>query len=267
MNVLSIVSSKGGVGKTTAAQNIGAAIATFTGRKVLLIDLDPPAGLTKSLGIFLQPGQPTVADFILRKSTLAQTAFEYTNKSPDYKGKKIHLHIIPSAMSLVKDQEEIKQHKHFPSNLTRALEEENEKTPYDFVVIDCPASISILTDIALAASQRYYIPLQADFLGYEGLREFMSYADKMTLKNTRLQLGGIFASRFNPYTKKLFSKKVVDSVEKQFGDKLLKTYIRDNIALSKAQANGRHIFDFDDATNGASDYYDLTREIIFVRKS
>jgi chromosome partitioning protein len=256
MHILSVINNKGGVGKTTAVQNIGAAIATFTNRNVLLVDLDPQGSLTKSFGIELGENQLTSASFILGKSDIEQTAVNYKESNID---------ILPTSNSLIQDQEKIKKDSQFPYTLIRALEKDQKKVKskkYDFVIIDCPPAISALTDIALVASDRYYVPLQPEYFSYEGLREFISYANQIVSFNPKLKLGGVFASRFNPHTKKKFSKEIIQRVEEQLEDKFLKTYIRENIALSEAQAQGKHIFDYDRKARGAEDYYKLAEEIL-----
>lgn len=254
MNILTIINNKGGVGKTTAAQNIGAAIATFTDSKTLLIDLDPQGSLTKSFGISLQPNQPTIASFVLGRSSIEQTVVNY---------KESKISILPASSSLVQEQENIKKSTQFPFNLIKALDKEQIRSEYDFVVIDCPPFTSTLTDIALIACQRYYVPLQAEYFSYEGLREFVNYANQITSINSQIQLGGVFANRFNPNTRKRFSREIIHRVQEQLQDGFLKTYIRDNIALAEAQAQGQHIFDYDKKSHGAQDYHKLTKEILY----
>jgi chromosome partitioning protein len=255
MNIFTIINNKGGVGKSTAAQNIGAAIAKFTDSKTLLIDLDPQASLTKSFGINLQSGQPTVGSFILGKSTIEQTAITY---------KKSNIDILPASSALVQEQEKIKNNSKFPFSLIRALEKVQSKKQYQFIVIDCPPSTSALTDIALIACQRYYVPLQAEYFSYEGLRELVNYANQIASLNPGIKLGGVFANRFNPNAKNNFSREIIERVKDQLEDKFLKTYIRENIAISIAQANFMPIFDYDIKSNGDQDYYNLTKEIITI---
>ena len=251
MNILAIVNNKGGVGKTTTAQHIGAAVATFTDSKTLLIDLDPQASLTKSLGARLQPSQPTIGSCLLDKATISQACIKYKNSNID---------LLPASLDLLQDEESIKNRMDFPFTLKRILEKSQQ--PYDFVIIDCPPALSALTKIALTACHRYYVPLQAEYFSYEGLREFIHYANQITMLNPQIELGGVFATRFNPRTKKKFSKELIESVKKQLQGKFLKTYIRENIALSEAQAQGQHIFEYDRTAHGAQDYYNLTKEII-----
>lgn len=253
MRIIAIANNKGGVGKTTSAQNIGAAISVFSRvpLKVLMIDLDPQESLTKSFGIRLEEGGFTSGSFMLQKATLEQACIKYKDS---------HIDILPASSSLLDDEKEIQASKDFPFNLKKALERDPKK--YDYVVIDCPPALSALTRVALIACDRYYIPLQPEFLSYEGLRKFIHYTNDITQVNPEVELGGVFATRFNPKSNKKFSNELIESVGEQLGDRLLKAYIRENGDLYKAQAQGKHIFDYNQSSNGALDYYDLTKEII-----
>ena len=259
MGIIAIANNKGGVGKTTSAQNIGAAISVFskTPMSVLMIDLDPQESLTKSFGIRPEKGAPTAGTFILQKATLEQACIKYRDSLID---------ILPASPDLLKDEEEIEASEDFPSNLKNALEKDPKK--YDYVVIDCPPALSALTRVALIACDRYYIPLQPEFLSYEGLRKFIHYTNEITQTNPEVEFGGVFVTRFNPKANKKFSNELVESVSQQLGNRLLKSYIRENGDLYKAQAEGQHIFDYNDQysngqySNGALDYYELTKEII-----
>ena len=253
MRVIAIANNKGGVGKTTTAQNIGAAIGTYSRgqRKVLIIDLDPQASLTKAFGIRLQDHTQTTGRFALREATLEQVRINYNSSNID---------ILPAATTLLSDEERIKASPQFPFNLKKALEQ--DKQQYDFVIIDCPPSLSALIKIALTACHRYCIPLHPEYLSYEGLREFILYANEIAKINPTVTLGGVFATRFNPKANKKFSNKLIDRASQQLGLKFLHTYIRENGDLYKAQARGQHIFDYNKASNGAIDYYNLTKELI-----
>lgn len=252
MRILAIVNNKGGVGKTTTAQNLGAALARFSkpGR-VLIVDLDPQGSLSKSFGMYIKEDELTSGSWILKEQSLLKVKKNYNNSNID---------IVPSSNNLIVDEERMQKSPLFPFNLKKVLK--LEEANYDFVILDCPPALSILTKIALISCHRYYIPLQAEFLSYEGLRSFINYANEIMEMNPDMDLGGVFATRFNPKVNKKFSKKLIESVSKQLGDKFLDSFIRENGDLYQAQATGTHIFDYDDSCNGAVDYYNLAKEIL-----
>ena len=256
MHIIAIANNKGGVGKTTSAQNIGAAIATFASKRTLLIDLDPQASLSKSFGIYLPMSKAHAGTFLLGKCSLEDVIVTYKQTSL--------LDILPASMELIEAKNELKKDPTFPFNLIKALEK--YKATYDFVVIDCPPGVGTLTTLALTACSKYYVPLQAEYFSYEGLRDFISYTSKISAINKSLQLGGVFATRFNPNSRKNFSRNLVQAVKEQLGSRFLQTYIRDNVALAEAQAKKMHIFDYDQKSNGAQDYYKLTKEILYGEK-
>jgi chromosome partitioning protein len=253
MNILAIANNKGGVGKTTSTQNIGAAIGTFSNSRVLLVDLDPQANLSKSFGVYLKEGQPHVGSFLLGKTSLKDTVVTYKESNID---------VLPASIDLVDEEDNLKKHPLFPFNLIKALEKSKEEQQYNFVVIDCPPALGILTTIALAACDRYYVPLQAEYFSYEGLRNFVNYAHKISAINPNIQLGGVFASRFNPKIKRNISRSLIQTAKDQLQEKFLETFVREDVALTEAQAKGEHIFDYDKESRGAQDYYNLTKEII-----
>ncbi len=251
MKIISIFNNKGGVGKTTSAQNIGAGLATFADQKVLIIDADyQQSNITLAFGIRVTTNQPNIATFILKESTLEETRINYNNSNID---------ILPASPEIRKYIKKIEASKTFPFNLKQALGKIHNQ--YDYVVIDCPPAISEFTQMALVASDKYYIPLQAEYFSYEGLRRFAEYIDELKEVAPNLELGGIFATRFNPNTNKRLNKEIIKSVKENLGSKILNTHIRENIALTAAQAKGMHIFEYDKQSNGAKDYYTLTKEI------
>lgn len=249
--VISFVNNKGGVGKTTSAQNIGAALHRFAEARVLFIDLDGQASLTRCFGIQeSQVGSNNAGTFIARDDVPIEAIIKKTAVGD----------LLPSSAELNNKEDYIKASPVFPFNLKLRLEK--YKSQYDFVIIDCPPTLSAMTRIALVACDMYLVPLQAEFLSYEGLRNFLNYSKEIQLISPQTQLGGVFATRYNPRINKKLSNDLIEATKQQLGDKFFASYIRDNISVSEAQASGTDIFNYAPDSNGAKDYYKLTRELL-----
>jgi chromosome partitioning protein len=253
LKTLSFVNNKGGVGKTTSAQNVGVALHRFTKSKVLFIDLDAQASLTRCFGFSnLEFFNADSGNFILNDKSFDEIVV--TTDVGD---------LLPASMGFLATEDRIKASPVFPFNLKLALNKIKHR--YDFIIIDCPPSLSTAARIALVASDLYFVPLQAEFLSYEGLRNFLSFANQLSMICPDLELGGVFATRYNPNARKRLSIDLVKSTKKQLNEQFLDSYIRDNVAIPEAQANGKDIFLYDPDSNGAIDYYKLTREMIKKR--
>lgn len=249
MKIISIVNNKGGVGKTTSAQSIAAGLAKFANARVLVIDLDAQASLTKSFGIVHSGLKKDSGSFIT-----GEFAFE------DIVQRVGEVDILPGSAEMSHKEDTIKSAPIFPFNLKIALEKVKDK--YDFVIIDCPPALNGNTRMALVSCHQYYVPLQAEFLSYEGLRNFLVYSAEIKKISPTTNLGGVFATRYNPKIRKKISHELISATKEQLGDVFMNSYIRDNIALSEAQASGTNIFDYAPNSNGAEDYYKLTKEIL-----
>ncbi len=247
------MNNKGGVGKTTSAQNVGVALYRFAKSKVLFIDLDAQASLTRCFGYhnlhFLNSDS---GSFILNDKTFDEVVVQ-TDVGD----------LLPASMGFLVAEERIRARAIFPFNLKIALDKIKHR--YDFIIIDCPPSLSTSARIALVASDLYFVPLQAEFLSYEGLRNFLTFASQLSVICPSLELGGVFATRYNPKLRRKLSGDLIKSTKNQLKDQFLDTYIRDNVAIPEAQANGKDIFTYDSESNGAIDYYKLTRELISKR--
>jgi chromosome partitioning protein len=253
--IISVVNNKGGVGKTTSAQNIGAAFHRFADAHVLFIDLDGQASLTRCFGIQdSQVGKNHVGNYLTGEMGFEQVVIETTIGD-----------LLPSSSDLNAKEDGIKAAPVYPFNLRFLLDK--VKKNYDFVIIDCPPTLSALTRIALISCDMYLVPLQAEFLSYEGLRNFLIYSKELQQISPQTQLGGVFATRYNPKNNKKLSNDLIESTKEQLGEKFFHTTIRDNIAISEAQANGLDIFTYSPDSNGSHDYYQLTREILHTIKN
>lgn len=250
MKVITIINNKGGVGKTTSTQNIGAGLSRFGDNRVLMIDLDSQANLTKTFGLKQENIKEDVGSFILGTTPLENVVKKISDK----------LSILPSSSSLVAKEDNIKASATFPFNLKIALSKIEDQ--FDFIIIDCPPALSGLTRIAIVSCDYYFVPLQAEFLSYEGLRNLLDFANDVKQISPNINLGGVFATRYNPNVKKRISNDLIKATKASLGDVLLETYIRENVALSECQASGTDIFEYNENSNGAEDYYKLIKEII-----
>ncbi|PLK44554.1 ParA family protein [Emticicia sp. TH156] len=247
---ISVVNNKGGVGKTTSTQNLGAAFQKFANARVLFIDLDGQASLTRCFGILeTQVGKNHVGNYL--SGELPFESVVINTPIGD---------LLPSAAELNTKEDVIKASPVFPFNLKLLLEK--IKKNYDYIMIDCPPTLSGMTRIALIACDLYMVPLQAEYLSYEGLRNFLSYSSELQLISPQTKLGGVFATRYNPRINKKLSNEIIEATKQQLGDSFFSTTIRDNIAISEAQASGQDIFSYAPDSNGAMDYYKLTKEIL-----
>lgn len=242
--IISLLNHKGGVGKTTSAINIGAGLVEL-GKRTLLIDLDPQANLTLSLGI---PRQKVTIYEALRGEAELEP-FSY----------KEGLDVITSSLDLSSAEMELINEAGREYILRELFETVIED--YDFIIIDCPPSLGLLTLNALTCSDYVYIPLQTEFLALQGLAKIKQIIDKVRFRlNKKLQIGGVIATMYDQ--RKVLNRDVVETIKKYFGKKVFDTLIRDNVALAEAPAQRMDIFSYSKRSNGAEDYLSLCKEIL-----
>lgn len=242
--IISLLNHKGGVGKTTSAINIGAALVQFK-KRVLLVDLDPQANLTISLGIPRQ--KISIYQNIRGEAELAP----YTVKQG--------LDVITSNLDLSGAEMELINEAGREFILRELFEPVAHD--YDYIIIDCPPSLGLLTLNALTASDSVMIPMQAEFLAMQGIVKIKQVTDKVRFRlNKKLQIGGVIATMYDQ--RKVLNREIVETIEGFFGDKVFNTRIRNNVALAEAPSEGKDIFDYSPSSNGAKDYLDLAKEII-----
>ncbi len=243
-HVISLLNHKGGVGKTTSTINIGAGLVEL-GKKVLLVDLDPQANLTLSLGIQRQP--ITVYEALRGESELVPTT------------SKPNLDVIISSLDLSGAEMELVNEpgrEYLLSALFEPLQDE-----YDYIIIDCPPSLGLLTLNALTSSNYVYIPLQTEFLALQGVVKIKQVIDKVRFRlNKKLSVGGVIATMYD--SRKVLNRDVVATIKKFFGDRVFETMIRNNVALAEAPSQRMDIFSYAGKSNGAEDYLALCREIV-----
>jgi len=242
--IISLLNHKGGVGKTTSTINIGAGLVEL-GKRVLLVDLDPQANLTLSLGIPRQ--KYSLYEALRGESELVpvpyKEGFDIITSSLDLSGAEMELinepgreYILRTLFELVVDD-------------------------YDFIIIDCPPSLGLLTLNALTSSDYVYIPLQTEFLALQGLAKMKQVIDKVRFRlNKKLVIGGVIATMYDQ--RKVLNRDVVETILKYFGEKVFKTKIRNNVALAEAPAQRMDIFSYAKSSPGSKDYLDLCREIL-----
>ena len=242
--IISLLNHKGGVGKTTSAISIGAGLVKL-GKKVLLLDLDPQANLTLSLGIPRQ--RITIYESMRGESELVP----YQVKEG--------LDVIPSTLDLSGAEMELINEAGREFILRELFEPVSEE--YDYIIIDCPPSLGLLTLNALTSSTFVMIPLQTEFLALQGLTKIKQVVDKVKFRlNKKLKIGGVIATMYDK--RKVLNRDVVATIQKYFGEKVFKTLIRDNVSLAEAPAARKDIFEYNSRSNGAKDYLALCHELV-----
>jgi len=242
--IISLLNHKGGVGKTTCAVNIGAGMVEL-GKRILLVDLDPQANLTISLGIPRQ--KYTIYESMRGESELVPVTV------------KDGLDIVTSSLDLSGAETELINEAGREFILRELFEPVIEE--YDYIIIDCPPSLGLLTLNALTCSDHVLIPLQTQFLALQGVAKIKQIVDKVRFRlNKKLSIGGVIPTMYD--ARKVLNRDVVETIRKFFGDKVFTTMIRDNIALAEAPAQRKDIFAYHRNSNGAKDYLELSKEII-----
>lgn len=246
MRKIALVNQKGGVGKTTTAVNLSAAIAKLD-RRVLLIDLDPQSNATISLGV--PPHEQK------------DTSYSLLNGAPLNPIKLTdNFHLVPSNIELAGAEMELTSVIGRESVLRDALA---EVSGYDFMILDCSPSLGLLSVNSLTTANEVMVPLQCEFLALHGISLLLKTVELVKKRlNPQLSITGVIPCMYD--VRKGLARDVVTEIEKHFGDKVTKTKIRSNVRLAEAPSHGKTIFDYAPDSNGAEDYMALAREVVGI---
>jgi chromosome partitioning protein len=245
--VVALANQKGGVGKSTTAINLSAALA-FQGLKTLLIDLDPQGNATSGLGIDRGEIEVSIYDVMLKESEL-DDAIEPTSVRD--------LFVIPATIDLAGAEIELVSLFSRENRLRNAIQSGNGD--FDVILIDCPPSLGLLTVNALTAADEVMIPIQCEYYALEGLSQLLRNVQLVTTNlNPKLKVGGVVLTMYDGKTK--LSKDVATQVREHFGDQAYKTVIPRSVRLSEAPSYGEPIEAFDPMSRGAIAYRHLGKE-------
>lgn len=246
MNVFAITNQKGGVGKTTTAVNLAASLAQ-EGRRVLLIDLDPQGNATTGAGITKKEALPTVYQVLLGHVSLAEAAL------PTDFG----FAVLPANRELAGAEVEIIELERREFRLRDALKD----APYDFVLIDCPPALNMLTVNGLVAADSVVIPMQCEYYALEGLSDLVETLKKIRAHlNPRLEIEGLLRTMYNPQS--TLTQQVSSELERHFGNKVYNTIVPRNVRLAEAPSYGKPVLAFDKGSKGAQAYVALAQEML-----
>jgi chromosome partitioning protein len=247
--IIAITNQKGGVGKTTTSVNLGASLSQL-GKKVLLVDIDPQGNTTSGIGIVKADVSYCIYDVLMNevhpKDAILDTALP-------------NLKIIPATIQLAGAEIEL------VPTISRELRLKKSlhliKNSFDYIIIDCPPSLGILTINSLTAADSVIIPIQCEFYALEGLSQLLNTV-RLVQKhlNTTLQIEGVLMTMFDARTN--LGIQVIEEVKKYFQKKVYQTVIPRNVRLSEAPSHGKSIITYDPRSKGAGVYLDLAKEVI-----
>ena len=247
--ILAIANQKGGVGKTTTAVNLAAALGVLE-KKVLLVDADPQANATSAIGFSVTPEDKGIYELILQSVEVSKIIIK--TKSPNLK-------LIPSHINLVGAEIELINKNKREFMLKKGLEK--IINDYDFIIIDCAPSLGLITLNALTAADSVIIPIQCEYFALEGLGKLLNTIKSVQkTHNQLLDIEGLLLTMYDVRLR--LSNQVVEEVKKHFGKMAFRTIIQRNIKLSEAPSYGEDIISYDASSRGAKGYLSLASELI-----
>jgi chromosome partitioning protein len=252
--VIAIANQKGGVGKTTTSINLGFALAEL-GRRVLLVDMDPQSALSGAMGLESNDVSNTIYDVLVDSAMPIEEVIHRVRPNVD---------VLPSNIDLAAAEVELVSALGREYILREALEPVRDR--YDYVLIDAPPSLGLLTINALSAANQVIIPLQCEYLALRGMRFLLDTIHKIKTKiNPRLEIRGILGTMYNQRT--LHSQEVMDEIRSLFRDKVFDVVIKSSIRFAEAPVAHQSILEYDPRHDGAKAYRKLAEEIVNGEKT
>lgn len=248
-HVISLANQKGGVGKTTTSVNLGADLATM-GKKVLLIDADAQGNATSGVGIQKSDIQKDIYDILVNEEPISEAIIPSKHEGLD---------IVPATIQLSGADIELTPQMARETRLLNALKSVSDQ--YDYVLVDCPPSLGLITVNAFTASDSILIPVQTEYYALEGLSQLLNTVQLVKKHfNPDLDVEGVLLTMYDSRTK--LGRQVNDEVRKYFGDKVYDTIITRNVRLSEAPSYGLPIIDYDPNSKGSELYMQFAKEVL-----
>ena len=252
MHPIAFANQKGGVGKTTTVANVGAALAR-RGKRVLVLDLDAQAHLTYGLGFEANEFERTVFDVLSGVATLPDVVVERPVEGADHP-----LHLVPSSIELSAADVQLVARPGREMLLREALESAPD---YDFVLVDCPPNLGLLTVNAMVAARDVVLVAQVEYYAMQGMTNLLDSVDLVRrYYNKALSVSGVVATLYD--ARKNLNREVLERFRSHFGPTLFKTFVRDTVALAEAPSHGQTIFEYAPKSYGAEDFEALTDEVL-----
>lgn len=248
--VIAIANQKGGVGKTTTAINLGAALAVAE-KRTLVVDIDPQSNATRGLGFGPDPDRISIYDCLLNGSEIPPSVILQT-KLP-------HLELLPSERDLLGAEVELVEAERREHRLAQVVSQLRDR--FDFILIDCPPGLGLLTLNALVAAESLLIPVQCEYLALEGLSDVLETWKRVASSlNPGLRLEGVLLTMFDDRTN--LARQVVEELRQHLGTQVFRTIVPRNVRLGEAPSHGMPIVSYDIRSKGAEAYLGLAREIV-----